>query len=118
MLEAELAARPPRPPAEAARRAAAITRLLRLYGGGSLSVITVVNPEFEWWIPHLDAPEAGLEDEGAVAFCWAAGYGRRVAMVVGDPLAPRSAWAALVAAFVRPTRPPSFGMRPPSLRPS
>jgi hypothetical protein len=97
-LLAQVRAAEPVPDADtAAARAAEVTRLLRLHGDGSLSAATAVNPEFEWFIAKFDAPASGID--GALAWCDAAGYGRRVAMAVGDPLAAPADWPALAATF-------------------
>jgi len=96
--EAAASALSPPDPATADARAAAVARLLRSHGDGSLSAATAVNPEFRWFVPEFDAPETGID--GALAYCTAAGYGRRVSMVVGDPACAPADWGALAAAFV------------------
>ena len=86
------------PPPPDPARAALVASLLRLHGDGSLSAATAINPEFQWWVADLDAPGVGLE--GAIPFVVAAGYGRRVSMAVGDPVADPAHWPALAAAFI------------------
>jgi hypothetical protein len=98
LLAAHRAATPAPDAATAAAREAEVARLLRLHGDGSLSAATTINPEFEWFIAKFDAPHTGID--GALAWCDAAGYGRRVAMAVADPLAALADWPALAAAFV------------------
>jgi hypothetical protein len=93
LREQEQTVLPPPDPA----RAAHVARLLRAHGDGSLSAATGINPEFQWFVTALDAPGTGID--GALAYCVAAGYGRRVAMAVGDPAAARADWPALAAAF-------------------
>lgn len=86
------------PPPPDPARAALVASLLRLHGDGSLSAATAINPEFQWWVADLDTPGVGLE--GAIPFVVAAGYGRRVSMAVGDPVADPAHWPALAAAFI------------------
>jgi hypothetical protein len=70
--------------------------LFRAHGTGSLSYASLVNQEFE----HLYCP-----DSGSIAFVAAPPQKRfgsvRAAMAVGDPLAPRGAWAAIGRAFLQ-----------------
>lgn len=84
-------------PVDAARGAASeawrrVGPYLRRHGGSAVAASTLWNPEFT----HCFAPGVG-----SLPYVVARGFGRAVAVAVGDPLAPRGAWRGLAAAFLQ-----------------